>query len=598
MKNLLYIIAALFITLQIVGCSDTFLEEKSETDFTSSTLFETPEGLEKMVLALYAYERDFVSSVNAYFPHFVYNDRVTDLIVFITGSDSHLSRYTSPGPSSEPANVIYGPYWNRRYYEIGRANEIIYYGEQLGEETAQTVGEASFFRAYNYYGLWSKFSRLYLTTEPVTKDNLDDINYAPADSTAIFQLMYSDLDRAIEVLPNVAPADGRISKATARHLKALVAAWTKDWQEVANQIDAIDSEPNGLSLVPNPVNIFNKSNLSTSETLWKLTFSQERGGGEGHRYSSQMVSQIASENMTWKVINGVPTQYNEENLGRNDGRAFPNSYLMSLYPEDDLRITAYYKTHYTYQNPNELITIPPAKDKVVNGVTIRSTTNETGLPYTVKVGDTIYGRDVKEAKGKALDRRRILPSSLKNVDIWTKPLDANNDHVSFKDIMVFRLAESYLLGAEAYMHLGNQVKARYYYNKTWERARHSPETKEITFDMIRDEHARELAFEGRRWEFLKRNGIWYNQMRNYAGDFTKYPASSLADYDENTYGISDGRDPAFGPNPEYYYDMNGSDTDIFVRFNVRSYHVNWPIPQSQIDAMGAENFPQNPGYSE
>jgi len=90
----------------------------------------------------------------------------------------------------------------------------------------------------------------------------------------------------------------------------------------------------------------------------------------------------------------------------------------------------------------------------------------------------------------------------------------------------------------------------------------------------------------------------YNQMRNYAGDFTKYPASSLADYDENTYGISDGRDPAFGPNPEYYYDMNGSDTDIFVRFNVRSYHVNWPIPQSQIDAMGAENFPQNPGYSE
>ncbi|MDD3189768.1 MAG: RagB/SusD family nutrient uptake outer membrane protein, partial [Fermentimonas sp.] len=378
----------------------------------------------------------------------------------------------------------------------------------------------------------------------------------------------------------------------------LVAAWTKDWQEVANQIDAIDSEPNGLSLVPNPVNIINKSNLSTSETLWKLTFSQERGGGEGHRYSSQMVSQIASENMTWKVINGVPTQYNEENLGRNDGRAFPNSYLMSLYPEDDLRITAYYKTHYTYQNPNELITIPPAKDKVVNGVTIRSTTNETGLPYTVKVGDTIYGRDVKEAKGKALDRRRILPSSLKNVDIWTKPLDANNDHVSFKDIMVFRLAESYLLGAEAYMHLGNQVKARYYYNKTWERAGHSPETKEITFDMIRDEHARELAFEGRRWEFLKRNGIWYNQMRNYAGDFTKYPASSLADYDENTYGISDGRDPAFGPNPEYYYDMNGSDTDIFVRFNVRSYHVNWPIPQSQIDAMGAENFPQNPGYSE
>jgi hypothetical protein len=31
-----------------------------------------------------------------------------------------------------------------------------------------------------------------------------------------------------------------------------------------------------------------------------------------------------------------------------------------------------------------------------------------------------------------------------------------------------------------------------------------------------------------------------------------------------------------------------------ARTNIQDYHVRWPIPQSEIDAMG--NYPQNPGY--
>ena len=55
------------------------------------------------------------------------------------------------------------------------------------------------------------------------------------------------------------------------------------------------------------------------------------------------------------MIKEIPFLYDP---GEHESEKASNSYLMSLYPEDDLRITAYYKTHYTYQNPNELITIP------------------------------------------------------------------------------------------------------------------------------------------------------------------------------------------------------------------------------------------------
>ncbi|HEV2831646.1 MAG TPA: RagB/SusD family nutrient uptake outer membrane protein, partial [Hanamia sp.] len=238
------IVLNLLVVLAISGCKK-FLDEKSETSFTTSTLFDTPEGLEKMVIALYPYERSFTGKgINNIPAAIIWGERTTDLNVFLTGDDANLSRFTSPGPGSNIDNDIYSQYWSHRYYLIGRTNEIIHYGKQLGDATKSTVAEASFWRAYCYYGLWSRFSRLYLSTEPVTKDNLNDQQYKPADSAGVFKLMYDDLNVAIEGLPLQVSAnnEGRVSKSAARHLKALVAAWAKDWNEVAAQVDEVDKD--------------------------------------------------------------------------------------------------------------------------------------------------------------------------------------------------------------------------------------------------------------------------------------------------------------------------------------------------------------------
>ena len=577
------------------SCQD-FLLEESETSFTTATLFETTEGLDKMVIALYDHERSRMSQGNSYLGAFLFGERTTDLVVFFTGSDANISRYTSAGPTSSIRGLLYSPFWSHRYYQIGRTNEIIHYGRLLGDEADDVVAEASFWRAYNYYNLYARFSRLYLDTVPVTINNLDDLSFTPAADEDIFNLMHSDLNRAIAGLPQTPKnnMDGRVTRATAHHLKALVAAWQEDWATVAAHVESVYNDPN-FFLVPDPANIFNSSDLTTSETLFTLKFSNERGGGDGHRIGSQYVNAIAEEIYTHQPS----ARYNLENLGRQWSLALPNSYLMSLYPENDARLSAYYKRYYTYQNPDALITVPPAQlfTDPDTGIEFYTTTNFSGQPYQVQIGDTIHRRDVFMASGGTSNflPRRILPSSLKQVDIWTKLLNADGGSANFKDIMVYRLAETFLLGAEAYMHLGDQGKARYYYNKTWTRGGNLEETGAITFDMIRDEHARELAFEGRRFEFLKRTGVWYDQMRSYAGDFTKYPGPAVP-FSASSYGTSDGRDPNFRPTPEYYFGMAGSDNDVLVRFNVQPIHVNWPIPQDQIDAMGPENFPQTEGY--
>ncbi len=595
-KRILYSITGL-VALTLASCKD-YLVEVSETGFTTATLFETPEGIDKMAEALYPYERSLSrkGNANGFLATHIWGERTTDLSLFTTGDDANLCRFTSPGPTSNIRGLLYSPFWTHRYYIIGRANEIIHHGAQFGERTRRSVGEAHFWRAYSYYGLWSRFSRVFLSTEPVTKENMDGITYSPADSVDVFRLMLADADQAIASLPIENNADQRLTQDAARHLKALIAAWAGDWAEVLTQVESI--EANGAhALAGDPSTIFDRKDFNNlSEALFSLNFSLERGGGEGHRLGSQYINVIAEIAYTHKVINGVLTNYHEDNLGRQWGLAFPNSYLMSLYPAGDKRLTAYYKDDYAYQNPDRLITVPVSATVTdqETGRTYTTSTNTTGAPRQVSIGDVIYGRDVFAATGAKIDRRNLLPSSIKMYDRWDKMLNADGP-VSYKDVMVFRLAESFLLAAEAAVKLGNQERAAYYYNKTWTRAGNTAVSGNVTFDMIKDEHARELAFEGRRWDFLKRNGIWYSQMISYAGDFTKYPGSAVA-YNPAAYGNGDGRDVRFGPDPNYYIDFNGSDNDVLVRFNVRPIHVNWPIPQDQIDAMGPANFPQTTGY--
>ena len=80
-----------------------------------------------------------------------------------------------------------------------------------------------------------------------------------------------------------------------------------------------------------------------------------------------------------------------------------------------------------------------------------------------------------------------------------------------------------------------------------------------------EEYARELNFEGIRWPLLKRLGLLEERVKLHAGDTKE-------------------EDPRL--NKDY----------IEARQNFKYFHWYWPIPQSEIDQMGKENFPQNDGY--
>ena len=65
---------------------------------------------------------------------------------------------------------------------------------------------------------------------------------------------------------------------------------------------------------------------------------------------------------------------------------------------------------------------------------------------------------------------KLHPMSKKHFDQWTNATQPDRTS-SFKDLIVYRLAETYLMCCEAYFHRdgGSSSEAIEYYNKTWSR---------------------------------------------------------------------------------------------------------------------------------
>jgi hypothetical protein len=142
---------------------------------------------------------------------------------------------------------------------------------------------------------------------------------------------------------------------------------------------------------------------------------------------------------------------------------------------------------------------------------------------------------------------------------------------SIRPNIVYRLADTYLMAAEAYFYLGNLEQARDYLNVVRRRAAAAGRTTQmeittaqVNLDFILDERARELAGEFTRWYDLKRTGQLLVRIRN-----TAYS-------------------PAFRSQGGGVYGSNAA-------INIRDFHVLRPIPQTEIDRTSGK-ITQNSGY--
>ena len=189
---------------------------------------------------------------------------------------------------------------------------------------------------------------------------------------------------------------------------------------------------------------------------------------------------------------------------------------------------------------------------------IATRTNYAGTP-----GGNPGGTYVVYNRNNIYDAASGKVKNTLNYPTLTKHLDPTrltfNEAQSEKDVFVIRLAEVYLIAAEAQYNLGKLDSAAYFMNIVRTRAAKPGQTaamqvtsSQITLDFILDERAREFAGEQLRWFDLKRTGKLISRIQ--------------------------ALNPDAAP-------------------NIQAYHTIRPIPQSQLDAVtNRTEFTQNTGY--
>lgn len=529
--------AIIILTLgAIVAISCTaMLEEKHETKYTTSYVTSTPDGLKLMTAALYSYQRK--TFAEGYVNNELMNmlNRFSDTACNATGSGEQLGLYNPA--HFKPSQQMIREMWTYVYGVVGRCNEIINAAEAMDINDAELescVAEAKLFRAQMFFLAYRIWDRILLNTETVNYANVNDgIEYRPATQDEVYTQLYKDVNDGIAALDWLSYQPGRWNKAAAYHLKAKVAMEQGDYETALDCIDKIEASGK-YSLVESTYDLFLKSDdLNNSEGLFVQQWSMNVGGNlsetvpTGNGFNRWYTGQYR------KVMGGADNVCTFENGCKGAGCILPNYYLLSLYDQDkDTRYTDWFITRYVNSSDKDV-----AYD-----------------------GDVYHPGDYFPAIKKDGTRDfNLMPGCRKFLDIWNVlPYEGNN----YKDIIVYRLAESYIIGAEAALRCNDMGKALYYYNKTWQRAGNDEKTGSITLEDIIDEHARELCFEqGERYFFLKRLGIFYERYCAHSGE-------------ENVRSSTDGRE------------------------NLKKYphFLTWPIPEAEILAMGEENFPQNPGY--
>ncbi len=530
----------LFATVIILsGCGEDFLKEDENTFLSPGNTYTTEAGLETALIPIYR-------SVNTHYSNKAWVQAGTDVAQtnFNSRADNvALDIYNSQ--LNGELGAIRG-WWSSTYESIDRANTIISYVDEaeFSSETnrRQISGEAHFFRAFWYFDAVQTWGDIPLVTEPASGPKTDYVRATKAD---IYAQIVSDLKVAIAGISPVSDEQGKLTRGAAQHLLSNVYLAIGEWENAEAMADTLIMEgPHSLvtsrfgiqaSESGTPYSdIFLEGNenieYGNPEVLWAIQF--------GDRINKDITRTNTVKFAWWPVYEKLPgLKLSNDNYQRGKWRVMMTPYWFTLFEPGDDRNSDFAIKRKWYYNDCEFI-----DQMMASGNPLIQWKN--GIPLLVQCGDEVY---LEPDDPLYL---WIYPTPMKYVGILgTDPTES----VTEKDIIMYRLAETYLFKAEAQFRQNKLAEAAETLNIIRRRSNASEITDlDVTLDFILDERARELGSEVNRWATLVRTGELLNRYRA-------------------------NRPDAAG--------------------NIQDYHVLMPIPQSEIDFNTAsENFKQNPGY--
>lgn len=207
--------------LVISGCKDS-LNLKPQSEVSDLTFWKTPDDFR--LAANWFYANSLLGPQDG---GTINSDNMSDIAINIQSDPVSSGTYVAP----EDDGV-----WDGAYSAIRNANKLIDEGKNssVGSQILPYVGEGYFFRAYNYFHLLKSYGGVPLIRDVLVPGDKEVFNArASMDETVDF--IINDLDSAIADLNvNSATEKGRISKEAATAFEARVALFAGTWRKFHN----------------------------------------------------------------------------------------------------------------------------------------------------------------------------------------------------------------------------------------------------------------------------------------------------------------------------------------------------------------------------
>src|SRR5437660_356268 len=422
--------------------------------------YPTPDVFQALVNATYEPLRSFYAQERG----FTLTEFGTDIYTEgADGSYKYVNQYTT---KLDPEVAVSRDPWAGFYRAINAANTAIAQAPAVQMDSslkAQRLAEARFLRALYYFDLVQMYGPVTLKLEPTTTASTQ-FTRAPVDS--VYEAIINDLTYAEATLPYVAKEYGRATKGAAQHLLAKVyLTWQRDPDSAADEAakqqagDFANAADYALrvinsgqyAMLPRFGDVFDFNNEKNAEVVWSVQFTNDPlttgNGNQGHLFF--LMEYDVLPGMQRDIANGRPFK-----------RFRPTTFFLGLY--DRTKDSRYQSQFTRVWYANNAATIP----KDASGAP-KFHLGDTAV-YVSATEDTLL---VRTALYRVYTPRtysnRIFPSLNKFHDPFRLTV---NDVRGSRDFFVARLAETYLIAAEALLRDGRAAEALPYINAVRRRA--------------------------------------------------------------------------------------------------------------------------------
>ena len=541
MKKYISIVWVYLLAISLLtGCS---LNEENIRYPVADTYYKTEAGAKSLVNSCYSYLRGIYGNYEGW----VINIQGTDLFLFGGDGDQLFGRYEFITSASVTTNV-----WNNSYNGITACNTLLSRADEI-DASAGVVddfkGQALFLRAFYFHNLVMHFGGVPLVIDEVTSVVTTAVR---ATEEEVYARIIADLLEAERLLPPAQPDYGRVTRPAAQALLARVYLWNRQWANAATYARKLIDNPQ-FQLLSDYADLWDVDNQKNEEVIWAVQYTQSvKLNGSGN----------VGNNVFLMRYDIRPGMLRDMENGRPFRHHMPSRYFLNLLHANQWWDSRFDKAYTYLWNANNEATLLPGMTLGDTAVFVPPYSVPAEVKERTKNKYTTYDIDfyynANSPNGEVpLGPRETFPSLNKFMD----PKRPAIPDPGTRDFTVLRLAEMYLIAAEALMMDGKSNEGVAYINEIRRRAAWDAESYEkakltadqLTIDAILEERALELAGECvGRWPDLKRTGKLIERVRLY--------------------------------NPD-------------GRPNIQEKHLLRPIPQTMMDRVSnKDEFKQNPGW--